>query len=97
MPYQEHIKKVSGKKTKDILVFSLSTCVWCDKSRELLDELGLEYGHLIVDLMDDDAEQQEVFNILGKYGDNIGFPMILINDGEKVIMGFNEAEIRALA
>lgn len=97
MPYQEHIQKVPGKKTQDITLFSLSTCVWCEKAKELLDQLGIEYNHLVVDLMDDDAEQQEVFEMLGKYSDNIGFPIILINNGEKFIMGFNEAEIMALA
>ena len=97
MSYKEHIKTVKGKKTKEIMLFSLSTCMWCEKAKELLDELGLEYGHVTVDLLDKEEDQQEVYDMISKFSDNIGFPVLIIGGNEKAIIGFNEAEIRALA
>lgn len=98
MSYKEHIEKVEGKKpVQDIILFSLSTCMWCEKAKELLDELGLEYGHVTVDFLDNEEDQQEVYDLIGKFSDNIGFPVLVIGNGEKAIIGFNEAEIRDLA
>jgi len=96
MSYKEHIEKIAGKKTKKIMLFSLSTCLWCEKAKELLDELGLEYGHVVVDLLDE-KDQQEVDKEIEKFSDNIGFPVLVIDDGKRAIIGFNEAEIRDLA
>lgn len=96
MSYQAQIKIVPGKKTKDILLFSLSTCMWCERTEELFKELGLEYGHVMVDFLEP-ADQQEVTELLSKYDANVGFPVTLINNGEKVIVGFDEAELRKLA
>jgi glutaredoxin len=95
MSYQEHIQKIAGKKTKDILLFSLSACVWCEKAEELLDKLGLEYGRVVVDLLDEPADQNEVYKEIGKHSGNIGFPVIIVDKGKKAIIGFNEEEIRA--
>ncbi|HTW96450.1 MAG TPA: glutaredoxin family protein [Candidatus Methylomirabilis sp.] len=97
MSYQEHIEKVAGKKTKDILFFSLSTCMWCEKATELLNELGLAYDHVVVDMLENEADQQQVYDEIGKYTKDIGFPVLLIDGGKKVIFGYNEAEIRELA
>lgn len=96
MSYKEHIEKVAGKKTKEIMLFSLSTCMWCHKTIDLLNELGVEYGHVIVDLLDEEADQQEVYEEIGKFSENVGFPVLII-DNEKAIIGFNEADIRDLA
>jgi glutaredoxin-like protein NrdH len=98
MSYKEHIEKVEGKKTaKDILLFSLSTCMWCEKAMELLDELGVAYDHVTVDLLDKEEDQQEIYDLIGKFSDNIGFPVLIVGGGEKAIIGFNETEIRDLA
>ena len=47
--------------------------------------------------MDDEADQQEIYDLIGKFSDNIGFPVLIIGENEKAIIGFNEEEIRALA
>lgn len=98
MSYKEHVEKVEGKKpTKEIMLFSLTTCMWCGKAKELLDELGVAYSHIMVDLLDKEEDQQEIYDLIGKFSDNIGFPVLVVGDGEKAIIGFNEAEIRDLA
>lgn len=92
MAYQDKIEKVSGRKTKEIMIFSLSTCFWCDKVKEFLKEQGVEFGVLIVDKLGG-AEQQEAVAEMSKYNPDMSFPTIVINNGEKAIVGFDQEEL----
>lgn len=93
MTYQSHIKNIAGKKTKKILLFTLSTCFWCQKTKALLNDLGLEYSYVDVGLLKG-KDQEEAQKEINKHNPNVSFPTIIINDGEKVIIGFQESEIR---
>jgi glutaredoxin len=97
MSYQEHIENVAGKAIKNkIMLYGLSTCVWCEKAKEFLDSLGVNYSHLTVDLLDgDDADAG--YEAVSKFNPDQSFPTIVINDGEKVIIGFNQEELKKLA
>jgi glutaredoxin-like protein NrdH len=96
MSYRDHIEKIEGKKTKEIMLYGLSTCMWCERAKELLDELGVSYSHLTVDLLDEN-DQAEAFAEAAKYNSDGSFPTIVINNGQDVIVGFNEEALRALA
>ena len=43
----EHVK---GKNKGDVKLYALSTCVWCGKTKDLLNELGIEFKFIYVDL-----------------------------------------------
>jgi len=93
MTYKDKIKKVNGKKTAEIFIFALSTCGWCKKTKDLLNNLGVEYCYVDVDLLDS-IDQSEVEGILEhNYDTDVSFPKIILNNKE-VISGFNEEEIR---
>lgn len=90
MSYKQFIKKVDGKNKGEIMLFALSTCVWCGKVKTLLNNLEVEYGYLDVDLLnkkDQDEIEQEFF----KLKTDFSFPKTIIN--KKVISGFDEQEI----
>lgn len=98
MSYKPHIQTIIGKPTKDIMVFSLSndTCIWCDKTKNLLKQLGLQYSYVDVDLLDK-ADQDEAYQEMWKYIPNsTTFPTVVINNGEFVISGFSEQELKDL-
>jgi len=96
MSYQAHVEVVPGKATKNkIMFYGLSTCMWCAKTKELLDELGIAYSHLTVDLLSS-TDQEEVYEAVVKYNPDQSFPTIVIDDGKKVIVGYNEEELRSL-
>lgn len=84
--------KVDGSHKGDILLFALSTCVWCGKTRKLLDELGVEYTYEYVDLLEG-AQREAAVKELKKWNPASSFPTMIIN-GEKCIVGFKEEEIR---
>ena len=95
MPYQFYIKKVSGQKTKEIMLFTLSTCIWCKKTKALLNDLGLEYSYVDVDLLFG-RDQEEAYEVMHKFSNSTSFPTIIINNGEEIIIGFEEDKIKSL-
>ncbi|MEI6039761.1 MAG: glutaredoxin family protein [Candidatus Berkelbacteria bacterium] len=95
MSFEERIIKVPGQDKGKIFIFALSTCVWCKKTKQLLNDLGVMYDYIDVDLVSGNAEQ-ELMDEFKKYTNNISFPTIIIEDGQEVITGFDEARIKEL-
>ena len=46
------LEHVNGENKGDILLFALSTCGWCKKTREHLEKLNLEYDFLLMYLLE---------------------------------------------
>lgn len=86
---------VEGKNVGKIILYALSTCVWCKKARNLLDELKVEYYYTYVDLLNND-ENIQVKDEIKKWNPRCTYPTMLIND-DTCIVGFDETKIRGLA
>ena len=86
------LNHVAGKKKGKIMLYALSTCGWCKKTKALLNELGVEYDYTDVDLLKG-AEQEAVVKEIVKYNPETNFPTMVINS-QKCIVGFKEDEIR---
>lgn len=84
---------VDGEDKGKVTLFALSTCGWCKKTRMLLEELGVKYDYLYVDLTSG-AERDEAVEALKKYNPDVSFPTIVINDSD-VIVGFEEDQIKS--
>ena len=85
------LQHVSGKDKGKITFYGLSTCVWCKKTKALLDELGVAYDFEYVDLLKGD-ERTKAVNEVKKWNPACSFPTMVING--KCIVGFKETEIR---
>jgi glutaredoxin-like protein NrdH len=83
---------VAGKNRGTVMLYALSTCGWCAKTKDLLRELGVEFDFTYVDLLDG-KEQDEAMNQVEKWNPSGSFPTLVIND-RKSIAGFREQEIR---
>ena len=86
------VEIVKGENKGKILLYALSTCGWCKKTKELLDDIGVEYSYIYVDLLEGE-EKDNTMDEIRKWNPRSSFPTIVIND-EKCITGFNEDEIR---
>jgi glutaredoxin len=84
-----------GKKVADITVYALSTCIWCRKSRKLLEELGIEHDVVEVDLVNDLDDKNEVMQNIMKWNPDCSYPTIVLNNKE-CIVGFDEEKLRGL-
>ena len=69
----------------DVKVFSTNTCPWCDKAKEYLSSLNVEYD--VVNVAGDKTAAME----LVKKTRQMGVPVIQI--GEKYIVGFDKSGI----
>lgn len=83
---------VNGKDKGRIMLYALSTCVHCRKTKEFLNELGVAYDYLYVDQLSR-AEMDEILKEIEQYNPRGSFPTLVIN-GEKTIVGSRIDEIR---
>ena len=83
---------VNGKDKGKVRLFALSTCQWCHKAKELLEELGVAFDYDYVDLLEG-KEQNDALAIVERWSPNGGFPTLVIDD-KRAILGFHEQEIR---
>jgi glutaredoxin len=83
---------VSGIDRGKVVMYGLTTCVWCKKTKKLLTDLGVDFDFIYVDKLDGEEEDQAVEE-LRRFNPSASFPTTIIN-GEKAIVGFKEKQIR---
>lgn len=83
---------VSGIDKGKVIMYGLSTCVWCKKTKQLLTDLGVDFDFIYVDKLAGEEETQAIEEVK-RFNPSTSFPTTIIN-GEKAIVGFKEKEIR---
>jgi glutaredoxin-like protein NrdH len=86
------LNHVPGKNKGRVMLYALSTCGWCKKTKALLNELGVEYYYTDVDLLKGE-EQRDTIEEVKEFNPACNFPTMVINS-QKCIIGFKEDEIR---
>jgi glutaredoxin len=86
------VEHVNGKKKGKVMLYALSTCGWCAKTKDFLRSLGVEFDYVYVDMLDG-KEQDDAMNEVERWNPRGSFPTLVIRD-EKGIVGFREEEIR---
>lgn len=87
-------EKVSGEKDKgDIQMYALSTCPWCKKTKKLLKELDVQYRFIDIDTLERE-KKEEVMDELREHNPACSVPTLVIDNGDEVIKGFKEEDIR---
>ena len=76
---------------KEVKIYSLSTCSHCKSAKKLLNECTVQYDFVDVDLLEGE-ERRAILEDIKKFNPKCSFPTIII--GQKVIVGFREAEIK---
>jgi len=76
---------------KPIKIYTLSTCSHCKAAKKLLNECAVKYEFTDVDLLSGE-ERTAILEDVKKFNPECTFPTIII--GDKVIVGFQENEIR---
>ncbi|MEW5911326.1 MAG: glutaredoxin family protein [Thermodesulfobacteriota bacterium] len=74
-----------------VKLYALSTCSHCKNTKKLLDEHGVKYEMVDVDLCQGDERDRLVAEVK-KYNPNCSFPTLLV--GDKVIVGYREQDIK---
>lgn len=85
---------IDGENKGSILLFALSTCGWCKKVKDLLDEFNVEYDYVYADLTQGE-ERDIIVSQFKNYNSKMSFPTLIINE-TNVIVGYNPDEIKEL-
>lgn len=76
---------------KPIKLYALSTCGHCRNAKKLLNDCEVEFDVVEVDLTQGE-ERAQLIDEVKKYNPSCTFPTLII--GDKVIVGYREADIR---
>lgn len=88
------MEHIDGTDKGSIQLFALSTCIWCRKTKKLLDSLNVAYDFIYVDQLHGD-KKEEVMDEIEKWNPRVSFPTIVFNK-KTCITGFKEKEIKDL-
>jgi len=86
------MKHVEGDKNRELKLYTLSTCIWCKKTKELLREMNVGYDYVDIDLLIG-HERDEAMEMLKRFNPRCSFPSLII-DNSLCIVGFDEKKIR---
>ena len=86
------IKHIEGKKKGKVMLYALSTCVWCKKTKRLLNQIAIAYDYIDVDLLDS-TEREKVKETVLRWNPSGSYPTIVIDDNESIV-GFDPEKIK---
>ena len=78
--------------SRKVKIYTLSTCSHCKATKQLLNDLNVDYDCTDVDLLDT-VDRSNILEEVKKYNPRCTFPTIIIN-GETIIIGYKEKEIK---
>lgn len=71
---------------EEIILYTLSTCPWCRKSKKYLTERDITFENIDYDLADEETKEI-IRNVIEESGERLAFPFLKI--GDKCISGYN--------
>jgi glutaredoxin len=80
-------------RTDRVKLFALSTCIWCKRTKALLDSAGIEYEYHQLDQLSG-AEKEVVLEEMHKYNPKTSYPTLVA--GDDVVVGYDESRIREI-
>ncbi|MHA1150417.1 MAG: glutaredoxin family protein [Promethearchaeota archaeon] len=79
-------KKVDGEKGAEekIVVFTLSTCMWCKKCKRFLNEKNIKYRYVDVDQIDYQEKAILLEYLRENYQSRVSYPFLICESGHVV-------------
>lgn len=84
--------QVDGKDSGSLVLYAISTCLWCKRVKELLESEGVAYSYVYVDKFEGE-EGKKLDEIVRTWNPKESFPVLVINN-EKAIVGYKADEIK---
>jgi glutaredoxin len=70
---------------KKVMMYTLSTCPWCNKTKKAFGDWGIPFDYIDYDLADGQT-QEKIITEMDKYNAN-GFPFVKI--GDEAVLGYD--------
>ena len=85
--------KVQGKQNKHkVVLYALSTCVWCKMTKQFLKDNEVEFEYIDVDLCEEE-DKQEIRQHIQSKGGPLSYPTTIVDDNF-LITGFRKDLLR---
>ena len=85
--------KVQGKKnTHKVVIYALSTCVWCKMTKQFLKDNDIEFEYIDVDLCEPE-EKEQIHQQIQSKGGSLNYPTTVVDD-KKAITGFRKDKLK---
>ena len=78
----------------DVKLYALSTCGWCKKAKNFLEDNDIAYDVVYVDQLDKE-EKEKVLVEVRKWNPRCSFPTVVVDDKE-CVAGFKEARLKEI-
>jgi glutaredoxin-like protein NrdH len=75
-----------------VMLYALSTCIWCRKTRQFLEDESVAFDFIYVDLLEGD-EREAVKGDISEWNPRVSFPTIVI-DNEECVIGYKTDALR---
>ena len=76
---------VQGQHTEQQTIFyGLSTCIWCRRTRQFLEDRGVEFDFVYVDLLKG-QEREEAIKQVRHWNPAVSFPTIVVDNNQCVV------------
>jgi glutaredoxin-like protein NrdH len=85
--------KVQGKNLRHkVLMYTLSTCAWCKRTKKLLSDNDIEYQYVDLDLCEE-GDREKIRKDIRDRGGDVAFPTMIVDD-KILITGFAVDKIK---
>jgi len=88
--------QVQGEKDKrEIIVFTLSTCMWCKKCKRFLNDRNIKYRYIDMDQIPYPQKSEILDYLRENYNERISYPY-MVCDKDDVVVGYNPEKYEEL-
>jgi glutaredoxin-like protein NrdH len=70
---------VDGNYKAKVVLYAISTCIWCKKTKQLLSDLNIAYDYIDVDLLPEKKKETIRKEVL-RWKSRVAYPLIVVND-----------------
>jgi glutaredoxin-like protein NrdH len=75
-----------------VMFYGLSTCGWCKRTREFLEENSVAFDYMYVDLLEG-GERAQAIEEIRRVNPKTSFPTVVI-DGDAVVVGYDPDRLK---
>lgn len=84
---------VSGHRDEHhLILYALSTCIWCRRTRRFLEQNGVAFDFIYVDLLTG-SEREDALTQVRRWNPAASFPTLVV-DGSQCVVGADKDRIR---
>ncbi|MGQ9494495.1 MAG: glutaredoxin family protein [Anaerolineae bacterium] len=87
-----NIQRIDGQDKGQVFLYALSTCGWCKKTKAYLNEQGVAYSYVDVDL-EQGEEREQALEEVRRWNPSTSFPTVVINNSTCVV-GFQPDKLK---